>query len=260
MKESKMQSLRSFLEDWRMASVTQLRKEAELSLRVSEDALRVMLSRLRDAQMIRSCRMGEETVVFDVSLKKRADYIETLSSGTRASFLKRSGIHHHLLMVDLAQDLRQLNSDFLIQGNVLSESHSSTYSAHEEFFRKHAPDLTLSDRSNPQSLLCYLEVERTLKAEVRYHAKWSAYETDENVSVVLYWLYDRRLEKRLQDLMERFFRRSLGDRAFSIGTVLQSEFEIQKSNTPVKLYSIGQKKLISLQELLTQRLKRREVA
>jgi len=255
-----MKDLRAFLFDWRIASAGQLRKEAMSSLGVSDAALRVMLGRLREAQMVRSCRMGDETIFFDLSLRRRADYIDSLAPDVRAAFLKRSGIQHHLLMLDLAQALKFMNSEFSVQGNVLTDTHSSSYSEHENFFRKHAPDLTIADKSNSKGLLCYVEVERTLKAAVRYQSKWSAYEGDESVSLVLYWVYDRRFEKRLQSLMTKYFRRILGDKTFEIGTVLNSDFEALKESAVVKLFSVGSSRTAALGETIKRKIRERAVA
>jgi len=175
-------------------------------------------------------------------------------------FLKPSGIQHHLLMLDLAQGLVAMNSTLSVDGNVLTDTHSSSYSEHEDFFRKHAPDLTLSAKANSEGLLCYIEVERTLKAAARYRAKWGVYESDESVSLVLYWSYDRRFERRLQDLMGKYFRRMIGDKSFEIGTVLNSDFEAQKESAIVKLFSMSGSRSARLGELIQRKTREREVA
>jgi len=255
-----MKDLRQFITKWRMVSAVQLRREAESSLRVSEDSLRKMMSRLRKNGAIRSCRMGSETVYFDSSLRKGADYINSLSSEEGSLFLKPSGIQHHLLMLDLAQGLVAMNSTLSVDGNVLTDTHSSSYSEHEDFFRKHAPDLTLSAKANSEGLLCYIEVERTLKAAARYRAKWGVYESDESVSLVLYWSYDRRFERRLQDLMGKYFRRMIGDKSFEIGTMLDSDFKNLEAQAPVKLFSIQGKRTVRLGELVIDKFKEGKVA
>lgn len=212
------------LRKWKLLSTPQLLSLLNQSNATNPHSFSSALKRLKKRGAVHYLRVNHDHLNFHPLWEKRWKLLEASKGVEKSIALQRTGLRHHLELVELYLHFKREISNLTIVPNITSQKISSVKSFGQ---RVHAPDLTVKLDGTRE---LYIEIERTIKSPERYRAKWGAYEGSRQVSKCLYVLEDSEHIYPIQSYTESFFQRSFCRKPFSIAfTTLEGVKESSRS-------------------------------
>lgn len=238
------------LNKWRAASTRQLVSLIQPSSPQETTRLKRSFNRLRRRRLISTVKYQREFLNFHYEEERRYKNLLRTAPELKAEYVSKSGLKHHLEIVDLFLLLQRESPNLKMFDNPLTAlNHFSTIKKEGRTIRC-APDLSIICPWLTDTKLLYVEFERSQKAYARYNDKWMAYEFDDLVDRVFYVIENECLQKRISENLRKYFYKAYMANDFFIAYVLYDDLKKHGLSAECVLHTGGKEARASVRDVL----------